>query len=44
MARIKYREAVGVEVKKGKPALGRKPNKSELKKLYEPLPGIWTSE
>ena len=34
MARIKYKEAVGLEVKKGKPAIGMKPNKEELEKLY----------
>jgi len=34
MARIKYKEAVGREVKKGKPSIGEKPTKSELKKLY----------
>jgi len=34
MARIKYKEAVGLIVKKGKPAKGRKPIKTELEKLY----------
>jgi len=34
MARIKYKEAVGIEAKKGKPAAGRKPEKTELIKLY----------
>jgi len=35
MARIKYKEAARLEVKKGKPAIGKKPNKEELKKLYD---------
>lgn len=34
MARIKYKEAAGIEAKKGKPSAGRKPEKTELKKLY----------
>ena len=34
MARIKYKEAAGIEAKKGKPAAGKKPEKTELKKLY----------
>jgi len=34
MARIKYKEAAGIKAKKGKPALGKKPEKTELKKLY----------
>jgi transposase-like protein len=34
MARIKYKEAAGIEVKKGKPAKGKKPNKFVLNKLY----------
>ena len=34
MARIKYKEAVGLEAKKGKPAIGKRPEKAELKKLY----------
>jgi len=34
MARIKYKEAAGQEVKRGKPSIGEKPSKSELKKLY----------
>ncbi|MCW4043141.1 MAG: hypothetical protein NWE90_05400 [Candidatus Bathyarchaeota archaeon] len=34
MARIRYKEAVGLEVRKGKPAVGKKPNKTELRKLY----------
>jgi len=34
MARIKYKEAAGQKVKRGKPAIGKKPGKAELKKLY----------
>jgi len=34
MARIKYKEAAGLEVKRGMPALCRKPRKAELKRLY----------
>jgi DNA invertase Pin-like site-specific DNA recombinase len=34
MARIKYKEASGLEVKKGRPPIGKKPDKSDLKKLY----------
>lgn len=34
MARIKYREAIGLDVKRGKPSIGKKPRKSELKRLY----------
>lgn len=34
MTRIKYKEAVGLEAKKGKPAIGKRPVKAELKKLY----------
>jgi DNA invertase Pin-like site-specific DNA recombinase len=34
MARIKYKEAAGIKAKKGKPSMGKKPEKSELKKLY----------
>ena len=34
MARIKYREAAGQTAQKGRPALGRKPGKEELEKLY----------
>lgn len=34
MARIKYKEAAGIEVKKGKPSIGEKPTKYEFKKLY----------
>ncbi|MBA7617473.1 hypothetical protein ES703_24788 [subsurface metagenome] len=34
MARIKYQEAVGLEVKRGKPTKGKKPEKKELHRLY----------
>jgi len=34
MARIKYKEAVGLEVKRGKLPIGKKPSKAELKRLY----------
>jgi len=34
MPRIKYQEAVGLKVTRGKPAMGNKPSKSELEKLY----------
>lgn len=34
MARIKYKEAMGFESKRGRPSIGNKPGKTELKKLY----------
>jgi len=34
MARIRYKEALGIEVKKGKPAIGEKPKIKDLHKLY----------
>ncbi len=34
MPRIKYKEAVGLETNKGKPTIGKRPEKAELKKLY----------
>ena len=34
MPRLKYKEAIGLEAKKGKPAIGKRPEKAELKKLY----------
>ena len=34
MARIKYKEAIGLEVKRGRPAKGNKPSEKILKKLY----------
>jgi len=34
LVRIKYKEAIGLEVKRGKSSKGEKPSKSELQKLY----------
>lgn len=34
MPRIKYKEAAGIQAKRGRPAIGRKPSKTELQKLY----------
>lgn len=34
MARIKYKEAIGEKVRKGKPSIGKRPEISELKRLY----------
>ena len=34
MARIKYLEAIGRQVKRGRPAKGNKPSKNDLIKLY----------
>lgn len=34
MTITKYKEAIGLEVKKGKPSLRKKPSKTELEKLY----------
>jgi predicted HTH domain antitoxin len=34
MARIKYQEAAGMEVKRGRPSIGAKPEKVELARLY----------
>lgn len=34
MARLKYKDAAGLEVRKGKPAIGKKPEKLELQRLY----------
>lgn len=34
MAKIKYQEALGLVVKRGKPPIGNKPDKGELQKLY----------
>ena len=31
---MKYKEAAGLKVKKGKPAIGKKPSNAELKRLY----------
>jgi len=34
MTRIKYKEAAGFEVKKGRPSKSNKPSKTKLKRLY----------
>ena len=34
MGRIKYKEAIGLEVKRGRPLKGKAPNKEELARLY----------
>ena len=34
MPRIKYKEASGIEVRIGKPSIGKKPGKDELEGLY----------
>lgn len=34
MIRIRYKEAAGIEAKRGKPASGKKPEKKELQRLY----------
>lgn len=34
MARIKYQEAAGLEVKRGRPPIGPAPSKADLVKLY----------
>ncbi len=34
MARIKYKEAIGMSVEKGRPSIGRMPERKELLKLY----------
>lgn len=34
MPRIKYKETVGLKAKRGKPTIGKRPEKTELKKLY----------
>ena len=34
MARIKYKEAAGIKVKRGRPTKSRKPNKADLLMLY----------
>ena len=34
MARIKYKEALGLRVRKGKPPIGNKPSKTALRRLY----------
>ena len=35
MTRLKYKKAIGIEAKKGKPSLGKKPNRTELNRLEE---------
>jgi predicted transcriptional regulator len=35
MARIKYKEAVGMKVSKGRPAIGKRPDKKDLVRFYE---------
>ena len=35
MARIKYKEAIDMKVGKGRPAIGRKPDKKDLVRFYE---------
>jgi len=34
MARIRYQEAIGLEVKRGRPPIGLAPSKADLVKLY----------
>jgi transposase len=34
MARLKYKEAARLEVKRGKPPIGKKPEKKDLRMLY----------
>ena len=34
MARIKYKEALGLGVRRGKPPIGNKPGEKELRRLY----------
>jgi len=34
MTRTKYKEALGIELKRGKPAIGKKPAKKDLQRLY----------
>jgi transposase-like protein len=34
MARIKYKEAIGLKVKRGRPAAGTSPSKADLIRLY----------
>ena len=34
MARIKYQEAAGLEMKRGRPAIGPRPAKADLMRLY----------
>lgn len=34
MARIKYKEAIGIKVGRGRPSGGKRPDKKKLKRLY----------
>ena len=34
MPRLKYKDAVGLEVKRGKPPIGNKPSRTVLRRLY----------
>ena len=34
MARIKYKEVIGLDVKRGRPPAGKKPNKEAVQRLY----------
>ena len=34
MSRVKYKEAIGLEVKRGRPPSGKKPSKAIIEKLY----------
>ena len=34
MAKIRYKEAIGIKVGRGRPAFGKKPDKKSLKRLY----------
>jgi len=34
MARIKYRESLGIEVRRGRPSIGSMPSKEDLARLY----------
>jgi len=34
MTNVRYKEAIGLETKRGRPAVGRKPGKKELQRLY----------
>lgn len=34
MAKIRYKEALGLEVKRGRPAIAKKPERKELHRLY----------
>lgn len=34
MARIRYKEAIGIKVRKSKPSIEKRPDKKKLKRLY----------